>query len=126
MPPTAPAGIRARDQLKTMRPQLDSAPVREQFSGFESGEGGAYFSHDGECASTWGAQPQHHVSHSKAGGQQNTPATWAALQGIVSASEDEQQRRVPGQLRPEVSVDFQTKFSSFRNFDVVLSFAMSF
>ena len=44
----------------------------------------------------------------------------------MDGAEDEQQRRVPGQLRPEVSVDFQTKFSSFRNFGVVLSFAVSF
>ena len=44
----------------------------------------------------------------------------------MDGAEDEQQRRVPGQLRPEVSVDFQTKFSSSWNFDVVLSFAMSF
>ena len=42
----------------------------------------------------------------------------------MDGAEDEQQRRVPGQLRPEVSVDFQTKFSSSWNFDVALSFAM--
>ena len=44
----------------------------------------------------------------------------------MDGAEDEQQRRVPGQLRPEVSVDFQTKFSSSWNFGVAVSFAVSF